>query len=151
MSSSLRDLCRPLAQACPLYWHLVANSGDLFKLVHLRIHPRLVASSSGYWSTYGRAVCILLEYFLVFVKLDLELKINSLTLSYFNIFLAIHMTSHDIWGFLVFWLVSTVVTWLKMRHRFNGTSEVMSFYWQYSIPVQYHPLPNCIFVAITKC
>ena len=52
-----------------LYWrHLVAISGDLFKLVHYRIPSPTVLTSAGYWSTYSwdkREICFLLECFLV--------------------------------------------------------------------------------------
>ena len=52
----------------PCKWYMVAITLDLFKLVHLSTSPT-VLTSGGYWSAYGRhtqAVCILLEYFLVF-------------------------------------------------------------------------------------
>ena len=42
----------------PCQWHLVVNTGDLFKLVHLRTHTStspqiMLPSSSGHWNTYS--------------------------------------------------------------------------------------------------
>ena len=37
----------------PCEWHLVAKTGDLFKLVHLRTSPSSLTSGDCYWRTYS--------------------------------------------------------------------------------------------------
>ena len=54
------------------YWHLVAKTRDMFKLVHLRVTPTPVLISGGYWSTgllscFTPCVCFKLSDFIFLV------------------------------------------------------------------------------------